>query len=172
MKVKIKRSHNVSATTERLLMKVLAYIEKEPTRLNMNQWGNIIPKDTKEIEGVDCQMQPAPPCNTAACLAGTCLLTSKAGIDFLEQENYFKDKKPLVKRCTVVFPHDTPDIAKKILRITEDQANNLFYFKGWAKGDQVGWPEKYARMYRAAKTPKERFLATKLRVLHFIEKGK
>jgi hypothetical protein len=151
----------VSKKTERILLRILKYLEEEKDRLNMVHWGAFHEDD--QVAGVDHKMQPVPPCKITSCLGGTCLLVTKKGIQFLKDYGFFEDKYD-------GFP-DAFDPAKKILGLTDQQAARLFFLKEHSCNGGYGWPEKYSNMYKAAKTGKGRFKATKLRVLHFIKTG-
>jgi len=163
----------VSVKTEKILRKVLDYIEQEPSRLEMGQWGYILPDDVKEVDGVGGNPQPSPPCGTIACLAGTCLLVTKAGNDFLQEHGAFKERG---QTDWVSFPDETPEKAAEILGLSEDRAKKLFFFQKWdhldEKGNPVGWQKEFSDRYEKATTPRGRFLATKARVEHFIATGK
>lgn len=156
----------VPQKTEKVLRAVIAYLEQEPRRLEMGQWGIIIPNNVDEIEGIDHSSQPAPPCGTAACVAGTCLLVTKAGKDFLKDNGAVKTRG---LTDYIQFPGDTPEKAAQILGLSEERASSLFYFKGWS--GMGGWPKKFSQRYKKAVTPRGRFLATRDRLEHFIATG-
>lgn len=158
----------VSEKTEKILRKVLDYIKQEPRRLQMGVWGQILPEGTDTVEGADDANQPAPPCGTVACLAGTCLLVTKAGTDFLEQNGAVKTRG---NKHYVDFPPGTPEEAMRILGISESKAKKLFYFSEWSFEGGC-WPVKYSKKYMEATTPKGRYLASKARVEHFIRTGR
>jgi len=161
----------VSKKTEKVLMRVLRYLEEEPKRLEMGRWGEFLTEEDEETNGVGVgESQPLPPCKTVSCLGGTCLLVSKAGRDFLKENGCIKEN---AKTCSVEFPGETVKVATKILGITDEQAENLFSFKEWSWGEDnpSGWPKKFSRRYEEAKTARGRFLATKARVLDFIRTG-
>jgi len=161
-----KQKNAVSKKTEKILMRMLDYIEKEPKRLDMNTWGEIYSKGAE----VDENEQELPPCKTVACLAGTCLLVTRAGLDFLRESYVTKEHANSYHEGNIDFPSHTPDKAEEILGITDAQAKNLFYFADW-RSDGYGWPMKFVEQYNKAKTARGRFQVTKRRVLHFIKTG-
>lgn len=158
----------VSQKTEKVLRKIIAYLEEEPKRLEMGHWGIILPEGTVQVDGVEDQSQPAPPCGTVACVAGTCLLVSKTGIDFLKEYGAIKKQGSTEY---IHFPNSSPEKAASILGISEEKASSLFYFKNWPAGKANGWPFKFSKRYMKAKTPRGRFLATKARIENFIATG-
>lgn len=178
----MKPKRAVSKHTEKILMRVLDYLEQEPKRLDMTRWGQIHPDGAETIEicpdgwdgGIE---QLLPPCKTTACLAGTVCLATKPGLKFLSDNNAIKPLEGT--NYTISFPDETPEVAAQILKISELGSNRLFHFKDWkemydSKTDQyvpVGWPKRFSNQYKKAKTPRGRFNATKARVLHFIQTG-
>lgn len=150
-----------------ILQSVIKYIEKEKRRLNMSTWGEYNP-NIAELDS---------PCGTTACLAGTVLLVTKRGRDHLKKNNFFKDVELLKKEKNigtnnyVDFPGNTAEVASKILGITEEEADRLF-FVGFGEDPMFGWSEKDATDYREAKTAKERFKIFKRRVIKFIKTRK
>lgn len=133
----------------------------------MGRWGMIIPDNVDEIEGVDHALQSAPPCGTAACVAGTCLLVTKAGTDYLKENGAIKTRG---LTDFIHFPGSTMEKAAQILGISDERAASLFYFQEW-NSDGGGWPKKFSQRYKRAVTPKGRFLATRDRLEHFIATG-
>ncbi len=158
----------VNKQTARILRQIINYIAKEPKRLDMGDWGNFLPPETKMVSGINYKRQPAPPCGTTGCVAGTCLLVTKAGLNFLNKECCFK-KDAISNEYVVTFPDDTPNEAQRILGISDKQAAKLFYFQEWNSGE--GWPKKFADRYKEAVTARGRFFATKARIEHFIKTG-
>ncbi len=164
-----KQKNVISKKTERMLMKVLAYIEAEPRRLEMGNWGEIFTKTDKKTVGLGGNIQKLPPCKTVACLAGTVLLTTKAGKTFLK-DRYVTRSLAEKSDCSIDFPGDTNSMAKDILGLTTEQMQKLFYFEEWSD-TEYGWPAIFVERYMKAKTARGRFGATKARVLHFIKTG-
>lgn len=161
------RHEAISEHTEKVLMNVLAYLEEEPRRLQMSVYGEILPTWCKTVRATmigSSKDQEAPPCGTVACLAGTILLTTDVGKDYLKKNNCVKEKP----NNYISFPSGTASIAQKIAGLGLSQAINLFYFPGWYN-NYCGWPEEFANRYSHAGTPEERFKVTKERVLYFIE---
>lgn len=159
----------ISEKTKRILLKVIDYIEQEPKRLDMSAWGTYFPKEWKKFAGVDEVLQPVPPCGTTACIGGTCLLVTKAGMNFLHKSGSVKEMAEQ-DECVIQFPSDSDEAAAKILGITEEQASRLFFFSEWRMGDP-GWPARFVTRYKKAKSAKGRFNATRDRILHFINTG-
>lgn len=172
----MKQKNAVSKKTERILLRMLDYIEQEPKRLEMGSWGAIYSKATKTkpiITSNTYHKVKLPPCKTTACIAGTCLLVTKIGQKFLRDNSI--SQKFLVNYedgigDSVDFPDTTPDKARDILGISKKMADSLFYFGGWSFSG-YSWPMEFEEQYRNAKTARGRFNATKRRVLHFIKTG-
>jgi hypothetical protein len=70
---------------------------------------------------------------------------------------------------------DTPYEAQKLLGITDDQAEALFYLKKYDRFKEVrnfAWPKRYEDMYLKATTPEQRGKAAVARIRHFINTGR
>lgn len=180
----------ITKRQEEVLLRVLDYIKQEPKRFNMHSWGEIFPKFIKDWNGnhipnpdktykAGRKRLPIPPCNTAACLAGTVLLVTKKGKRVIA-----KEKKGCEITETISFSRNTPEIAKEILGFTEQQSNSLFYLKNWGltepirnengfqiSSNRIGWPIQFSKAYNQAKTGKERYKALEARVKYFIRTG-
>lgn len=155
---------SIKKSTVKKLMKALKYFAEETRRLNMQQWGIVYPREFFRDETL-------PPCGTQGCIAGGILLTSNdKGIKKLLTP--ILKKRNEISYSEACFPTKSPELAAKILGITEMQANALFYFKGWKTGSTSGWPTKYSNAYTRSKDADGKFEATKARVFHFIETGK
>lgn len=182
-----------------VLLRVLKYIKQEPDRLDMFHWGQFHPitgwnYDLDEADPTsapttffpDYKEQPIPSCKTTACLGGTVLLVTKKGKKELKSVLKGEGKN---RYYEVPFPDDTDEIAGNILNLTPKQRGDLFYFKSWdnhvdietgkigwndqpvTKYVKVGWPRDFERMYKKAKTGKERYRALEARVRHFFKTG-
>ena len=122
----------------KLLRDVARHISEEPRRLDMER----ITKRGKEIKG------EAPPCGTAACIAGWALLLTHDK-EITGYENGF----PVVNgRCL-----DVVDAASLI----GDEDHRLFFLSSW--------PKKFREPYAAAETPQQRAEIAVARIEHFIK---
>lgn len=166
----------VKARTKEILLRVLKYMKQEPDRINMHAWGSIVQDGQKDL-GLP-KKHKTPPCGTTACLAGSVLLVTKKGNEYLKREGL--TKKDISEDTTYVyFPFETKEIAEKILGITDEQSQNLFLFKNMGAyhfdkdGEYVaaGWPTQFSAQYNKASTGAQRYQAVKDRVLHFIKTG-
>lgn len=92
-------------TTKELLLKVKEQILTEPSRFHMSHW--FYNKDENQDYYGPCALLHN--CNTAACIAGWAIALS-GETELIED------------------PHED---AKRILGITESQANSLFYITSW-----------------------------------------
>lgn len=119
-----------------LLRKVQAAILEEPRRLNMWRW---VERHDPEQYGKN-----APPCGTVACIAGWSMLFNKSKA---------KEAQAIRKRVAttmegVMQGHNDRAIKAgiRVLRITKDQAGELFFVGGW--------PDKYQDQWDRAKSPR------------------
>lgn len=179
----------VTKRQEEVLLRALKYIKEVPDRLDMRSWGTLHPTcgiSKKPTFTSGRKSQPVPPCGTTACMAGTVLLITKAGRQFIKTdvlnlenlENLNKDRG-----VTLTFPWYTDKIAQNILKLTEKQAGDLFFFRKWKmtaivpngnddpKEVRVGWPTQFSKAYNQAKNGKERYKALEARVKYFIRTG-
>lgn len=147
-----------------ILKSVLKYIEKEKRRFNMNTWGIIYSKNSLE--------QNLPPCRTTACLAGTVLLVTRRGKDFLRETIKTAAQKEddlyggTSYFCnSTSFPSGTFDTARKILNLTVIEAERLFFLPKHER--DFGWDDNLAKKYEEATTPEAKFKVLKTRVAKF-----
>ena len=173
----------LSKDTIKKLNHVLAYIKKEPRRLDMKSWGyQVSTKDTLHqnalrghIEWAKQSKDPLPPCGTVGCFAGNTLwlLAPKE-----ELANY-TDKELINGQLEKILrlPGVTEERAVALLGLTQEQGEFLFY--PFTPADyqsfQNYWPPYYRQLYAAAaeqKTPatraKARVAALELLVKDFI----
>jgi hypothetical protein len=94
-----------------LFEKVIAAIQADPRRLNMNMWAYNTARGASTT----------PECGTAGCIAGWTVLISK------------HESKVLAKEQVVVEDLDGnwPGAAQRLLDITDDQEQALFYADWW-----------------------------------------
>jgi hypothetical protein len=132
----------------KLLRKVKRHILAEPKRLDMDFVASEI------IAG-----PRAPRCGTVGCIAGWSALLASPVIP-----------ATVAGRLALMGW----DSGKKALELTESEVNRLFNEPWLVYGPRkrdgaVGWPEKFAKAYLGAKTPRQRAGITARRIEHFIK---
>lgn len=144
------------------------YLLDEPRRFNLRSWGvHINPTTPKQqlkeefgIEGhIELIEKQNPPCGTVACLAGNlCVMGKLIGPKQFKNEIIFE------------FGNSTPDLARKYLGLTEEEANPLFYLKEWGFG--FGWPEQFAKRLARHKSGTKAYAKIAVaRIEHYINTG-
>ena len=131
-----------------LLRKVARHITAEPKRLDMGEWATA------------CRGRRAPSCGIVGCIGGwACILSAKG--------------KTMRKRFDVAYEKveeawgpDFGEMARRALRLDEDQRNRLFFVDNWPEEfrvayDNADWDNKHTAMARI----------TKARIAHFIKTG-
>lgn len=142
-----------------LLEKVIVTILEEPRRLEMAEWGTKY--SPAEVE----RNENAPPCGTQGCIAGW--------VRILGDKTFLPGLVEYMEQCEYRlydFSGDTADEAMKLLHISINQAERLFYLPGWS-GVETGWPREFATAYRLADTPAQKAEITARRIRHFITTG-
>lgn len=159
--------------TVNLLRKVQAHILEEPKRLDMSDWGVAYATGTKtRIEGTTDKEVPVPACNTVGCVAGWSI--------FLGRPKLWKDLIKATAENKAIYDNEDTALdetlnspkyeAERILGITDEQGERLFFFKKWSfRNPLSGWPEKFSDAYKKAKTAKQRAKVTAARIDRFID---
>jgi hypothetical protein len=165
-----------------LLMKVAKHVLAEPNRLDMNHLliKDLIPGGHYMYADDDDSDHDVPPCGIVGCIAGWSVVIS-SGDD-------------VIKRSIEYWGAGT-----KALELTPVQADRLFrepkragraYWFGPADEEgshgsddpddydedgnvrpwkSTGWPTQFSTRYTAAKSARERAIATAERIIHFIK---
>ncbi len=164
-----------------LLRKVVEHVELEPRRFNMHEWyvdatgvvcGEIDVCNLDVSSFFDENGSDVPPCGVVGCIAGTTCIISGKAIGFprgiINGRKLFEYKMPI---------GGWAKNAQKLLELTDDQAERLFYPGYWYAPLYIGsqlhsentWPEPFAGQYfRNRYNPEERVKILRARVEHFI----
>ena len=131
----------------------------EAARFNMSTFGQ------KYNPGIMGTLQNfVPVCGTQACLAGEAVIALNLG------EIYPEGGISLLSRPTArAYGGEIESAAIKELKLTLEESERLFYFKGWRTRKHRGWPKKFQTMYANAQTPQGRLYAAIRRLEHFIQ---
>lgn len=152
----------------KVLKQLIEHLEKQldspaASRFNMEYFGN-------SINYAQAEMIEKPVCGTQACLAGETVLTTGAG--FL---------RPFVNgagggielKSGLNFLGDIEEQATRDLGLTYTQQKNLFYLNDMLREEEsslgMGWPEKFGKAYKDARTPQGRLYVAIRRIEHFIK---
>lgn len=139
--------------------KLLSHLKKQQkteqaARFNMRYFG------ASCTDGLNDILQQ-PVCNTQACLAGETVLALHAG--------YIKPNGGInIYKKSPYRLYDIEDVAVKLLDLTDDERERLFFFRSMTGGAN-GWPKRFEDKYRNATTPVERLAVAISRVEHFIK---
>lgn len=127
--------------------------DQKHCRFNMNHFIQSTPLAFRTTE--------QPVCGTQACIAGeTLILAGKAKYSRKLKSYVFPETHGNGIAST---EHKT---AQKILGLTNEEANRLFYFAGWQ--NSIGWPNDLAAAYQNAESGMESALIGAARIERFI----
>lgn len=155
-----------------LLRRVEKRILEEPKRLNMDHWGYRATDSYSEYLSNPGMLQVAPdlipPCGTVGCIAGWAALDGMKATEIARlSPRKLKDKMETGQgtvgnliRDDGLDPDDLFIPAEKVVSKDEDG--------GWK---DPGWPRKFIKAYRNAKTPLKRAKVAVARIEHFIKTG-
>jgi hypothetical protein len=122
------------------LKQLKAFILAEPRRYDQSFW-----MFGKESDVVKMQK---PPCGTAACLAGSACLMEGWTPDYkCPDPDYSSDGQALSHVIKGKKREYISELARYILELTKDEAENLF------SASCLGWGIRNANAYKMAKTP-------------------
>lgn len=127
-----------------LFRKIIKAIRDEPRRFNMGNW---IITDDREA-----------PCGTTACIAGFAVILSKP------KYQWKKTAASLLSRYRKSEKFLFEVEAAKLLRISESQADDLFFVSGW--------PDRFARRFNNARNREAEAKVVIARIEHFMKSGK
>jgi len=129
-------------------------LNPEICRFNMTYFG------TRTENASASTILAKPICGTQACIAGEAVMA--AGVAVIED-----GQLRLSGKYSHISMFNVALVAKKILNLTVEQAERLFYFN-WM-GYRLGWPERFEKMYKEAKTASDRALVGVQRIEYFIQ---
>ena len=136
------KKNAVSAKAARLLRKAVAHILEEPRRYDQNEVLTFQEPGTPFGYSYLGKTYKTPPCGTIGCLAAWVTALSW----------------PKAKGVNAIL------YATRKLGLTSEQRWSLF-------GSVSNWPDKFAKAYRAAKTPRAVAKVAQKRVEYFIKTG-
>ena len=147
-----------------LLEKVAITILEQPARLSMNNWGSIYSPDY--VGNRDISSSEVPVCRTQGCIAGWTIFLGRPTLRTkllkeTTQENYS------IFHLDCHVPDGAEEYAIKLLGITQEQADRLFYLPGFGFGE--GWPKEFSGGFHKAKTDKQKAKITAARIRFFIQ---
>lgn len=126
------------------------YLKEEARRFNMSWWGAKVPTYGENN----------PPCGTTMCLAGAAVLANTR----IKYDRGDKDWFVMPNGESLYTKVTIPQLARKLLGLTVEQKNALFYVSGW--------PGKYEVAYQSAHTPQERLQAGLDRMDYMLATGR
>lgn len=146
---------NLTKKTINLLRRIEDQILEEPKRLDMDDWGNAFEKTGNGV----------PACKTQGCIAGWAIL--------LKDRKFWKDLVDIAEESGIAgiaynLGQSPADKGRELLDLTHDESEKLFYINEM-DDEGLGWPVKFSKQYRSAKTAAGRARATVNRIEHFIK---
>lgn len=157
-----------------MLNKISAHILEEPKRLDMNSFGEVygdtLAAKSKSLVREHAIPHELPACRTQGCIAGWGIFLTRPSIWKSLFHKVDHDQSMPIEDAEPFEENTVHEVAMELIGLTDEQAKQLFYFKGWVwNGPEVGWPAKFAEAYNVAKSAKQRAKVTVARIKHFID---